>query len=69
MKEQKQTLINDVREAFILNDFYFVEYANGYFKVFDVDYWATTEIWIDKDGGTRGKGIYTFIKYINEVFK
>lgn len=64
MKENKIDKIEKVKR-FLDNKGYFYDEKNGGQLVIDgVNLWSTTEKWYDPQTGEKGKGVNSFIKYI-----
>lgn len=47
--------------------FIFKEFPNGQLQVGTVNFWATSEKWYDTATGQKGKGLNSFIAYIEGV--
>ncbi len=67
MKLSKKQLIEKARGRLNEECLLWLEYNDGYhFKVGIIDFWPTTERWIEKteNGDVKGKGIESLIKHI-----
>jgi hypothetical protein len=46
----------------------FESYANGkrLFVLYAIDFWPGSELWVDRNGGNRGRGIDSLLRYIDD---
>lgn len=63
-KQQKADFIIKKLEG--LNHYVEVK-ANGHIRVTGVDFWCTTEKWWDSEFGQKGKGLKSFIEYLDSL--
>lgn len=66
MKETTQQKIDKVKAELDKRGIIYIERANGHLQIDEIDLWATSQKFYDRNTGHKGTGMNAFIKHLTQ---